>query len=139
MNGGKERRQGLEIDMKTVPIFHTFLTAGAVFMTTTDQSTGETIPNAPQRTYDLGLQYDYKSFKALLQAHYIYWNSDPALQGKYDSFNYDLHLTKIFDLHAGQKFETFFDIHNIFDVDQYSIAVYKTPGTWIEAGVRYSF
>jgi vitamin B12 transporter len=139
VNGGRERREGLEIELKTLPIFHTFLTAGAVFMTTTDQSTGQTVPNAPQRTYDLGLQYDNKSFKALLQGHYIYWNALPAANGKYNSFNYDLHLTKIFDIHNKQTVETFFDIHNMFDVAQYSMAVFKTPGRWIEAGVRYAF
>jgi vitamin B12 transporter len=139
VNMERERRQGLEIEMKTVPIFHTFLTAGAVFINTKDLSTGETLLNTPQRTYDLGLQYNNNSLTALLKAHYIYWNSDPVWEGKYDSFTYDLHLLKILYSHDEQKFEAFFDIHNIFDVDQYRIAIYKTPGRWIEAGVRYAF
>ncbi|HTP04149.1 MAG TPA: TonB-dependent receptor, partial [Nitrospirota bacterium] len=141
VNKGKERRQGLEIDMKTVPLFNTFLTAGAVFMNAKDMSTGETILNAPQRTYDLGLQYNNKpwSLTALLKAHYIYWNSDPVFEGKYDSFTYDLHLLKTLDSHGEQKFEAFFDVHNIFNADQYRIAIYKNPGRWIEGGVRYAF
>jgi len=139
VNMGKERRQGLEIEMKTVPIFHAFLTAGAVFMNTKDLSTGETLLDAPQRTYDLGLQYTNKSFTALLKAHYIYWNSDPVLEGEYDSFTYDLHLLKTLYSQDEQKLEAFFDIHNIFNTDQYRALVYKNPGRWIEAGVRYAF
>ena len=139
VNIGKERRQGLEIDMKTVPLFNISLTAGAVFMNAKDLSTGETILNSPQRTYDLGLQYNDKSFKALLQAHYIDWNADPVFGGEYDSFTYDLHLLKLLSSHGEQKVEAFFDIHNIFNTGQYPIAIYKNPGRWIEAGVRYAF
>ena len=141
VNMGKERREGLEIEMKTVPFFNTSLTAGAVFMNAKDRSTGETILNTPQRTYDLGLQYNNKpwSLTALLQAHYIYWNTDPAFAGEYDSFMYDLHLLKKIYSHDGQLLEAFFDLHNISNTDQNRAAIYKNPGRWIETGLRYAF
>ncbi len=140
VNGEKQRRQGIEIEMKTVPFHHTSLSAGAAFMNTTDLDTGQTILGVPQRTYDLGLQYDdEKSFKALLKGHYIYWNADPSFQGKYDSFIFDLHVMKNLYTHDKQMLEAFMDIHNIFNSSQYPAAFYKNPERWIEAGIRYTF
>ncbi|MDA8424184.1 MAG: TonB-dependent receptor [Nitrospiraceae bacterium] len=139
INEGKERRQGLEAELKTEPVFNTSLSAGATFMSAKDPDTGQTIQNVPQRTYDVGLRYDDNSFKALLNGHYIYWNVNPALNGKYNSMVFDLHITQ--DLHVrGLAVEAFADIHNIFDNSQYFTDVYKTPvRRWVEAGVRYMF
>ncbi|HUL01164.1 MAG TPA: TonB-dependent receptor [Nitrospirota bacterium] len=140
VNVGQERRQGMEIEMKTVPVYHTSLSAGAAFMTATDQLTGQAIPNDAQRTYDIGLQYDdQQSLKARLQGHYVYWNASPSYQGRYDSFIVDLHVIKNLYLNKKQSVEALFDIHNIFDGDQYLINVYNNPGRWLEAGIRYKF
>ena len=140
VNGGRERRQGMEIEMKTAPVYHTSLSAGAAFINTKDLDTGQTIPNVPQRTYDLGLQYDdEKSFKALLKGHYIYWNSDSSFQGKYDSFIFDLHIMKNLYPHDEQMLEGFIDIHNVFNTSQYPASFYKNPERWLEAGIRYMF
>ncbi len=140
VNGEKQRRQGIEIEMKSVPVYHTSLSAGAAYMNTKDLDTGQTIPGVPQRTYDLGLQYDdEKSFKALLKGHYIYWNSDPSFQGKYDSFIFDLHAIKNLYSRDEHALEAFMDIHNIFNSSQYPTAFYKNPERWFEAGIRYMF
>ncbi len=140
VNKGKARKQGMEIEMKTAPVFHTALSAGAAFVSTRDLDTGETIPNIPQRTYDLGLQYDdEKSFKALLKAHYIYWNSDPSAGGKYNSFIVDLHIIRNIYSRYEQMLEAFADVHNIFNASQYPLAEFKNPGRWLEAGIRYRF
>lgn len=142
VNSEKQRRQGIEIEMKTAPVFDTILYAGAAFINTTDRNTGETVKNVPQKTYDLGLQYDdEKSFKALLKGHYVYWNSatPPSYEGKYDSFIFDLHVTKNLFTRHQQVIEVFIDMHNIFNASQYIAAMYKNPEQWLEAGVRYLF
>jgi vitamin B12 transporter len=140
VNAGKQRRQGLEVEMKTTPVYHTALSAGAAFINVRNLETGETVPNIPQRTYDLGLQYDdQKSFKALLTGHYIYWNSDPFFQGSYDSFIFDLNIKKKLFIHNEQMIEAFLDVHNIFNGSQYPVSFYKNPERWFEAGIRYTF
>jgi vitamin B12 transporter len=140
VNSDRQRRQGVEIEMKTAPVYHTLLTAGAAYINAKDLNTGQTVPNVPQKTYDLGLQYDdEKSFKALLKGHYIYWNSPSFYQGKYDSFIFDLHIVKNLYSRSDQKLEAFMDIHNIFNDSQYAINFYKNPGRWVEAGIRYTF
>ncbi len=139
-NSGQERIQGMELEMKTLPVYHTSLSAGAAFMTAKDQLTGQAIPNDPQRTYDIGLQYDVEqSLKVRLQGHYIYWNASPSNQGEYDSFIVDLHVIKNLYLNKDQSVEALFDIHNIFDSNQYLFNVYNNPGRWLEAGIRYKF
>jgi vitamin B12 transporter len=140
VNAGKQRRQGLEVEMKTTPVYHTSLSAGAAFINVKDLNTGETVPNIPQRTYDLGIQYDdEKSFKALLKGHSIYWNSDPSFQGRYDSFIFDLNIMKKLFNRQEQTVEAFIEVHNILNSSQYAASFYKNPERWFEAGIRYLF
>jgi hypothetical protein len=120
-------------------MYYTSVVVGAAFMNAKDLDTGETIPNIPQRTYDIGLQFDDNSFKTLLKGHYIYWNTDPAFNGKYDSFIVDLHVTKELHAHHGQALEAYFDVHNVLNGSQYPMDVYKNPKRWFEAGIRYAF
>ena len=130
----------MEVEIKTAPFHHISLSSGAAFINTKDLDTGETVPNIPQRTYDLGLHYDdEKSFKALLMGHAIYWNSFPSFQGKYNSFIFDLHVTKIIYTRGEHALEAFGDIHNIFNGSQYPLAIYVNPERWLEAGIRYMF
>ncbi len=94
VNEGKARRQGLEIELRSKPVHLTFLSAGAAFMNTRDAETGRTVPNTPQRTYDLGLHYDDATLKMLVTGHYIYWNSDAFNEGKYKAMIVDVHAAK---------------------------------------------
>ncbi len=140
VNSEKQRRQGMEIELKTAPAYHTSLSAGAAFINTKDLNTGGTVPNVPQRTYDLGLQYDdEKALKVLLKGHYIYWNSDPFFMGKYNAFITDLHVMNDFYTHDDQVLAIFVDIHNIFNGSQYFAEAYQNPERWVEAGIRYTF
>jgi vitamin B12 transporter len=139
VNKGKERRQGMEVEIKSLPMYYTSVVVGAAFMNAKDLDTGETIPNIPQRTYDLGLQFEDNSFKALLKGHYIFWNAEPAFNGKYDSLIADLHITKELYVQQEQALEVYLDVRNIFNGSQYPIDVYKNPKRWFEAGIRYAF
>ncbi|HYA87119.1 MAG TPA: TonB-dependent receptor, partial [Nitrospirota bacterium] len=138
VNEGKEQRQGLEAELKTEPLFHTSLYAGAAFMNAKDPSTGQTIQDVPQRTYDVGLRFDDNSLRALISGHSIDWNSEPGFNGKYSSFIFDFHIAKNLRV-CNLAVEAFADIHNIFSDSQYAIDTYKNPGRWVEAGVRYLF
>ncbi len=139
VNGGRQRREGLEAEIRTAPVYHTSLSAGAEFINAKDRDTGETVKSVPQRTYDIGLTYDDGSFKALAKGHYIYWNTDPVLGGVYDDFIVDLHAAKILYAGSKQSVEVFADVHNLFNGEQYGFGFYKNPGRWFEAGMRYSF
>jgi vitamin B12 transporter len=144
VNSEKQERQGMEIEMKTAPVHSTSISVGASFIRVRDLNTGETVPDNPQRTYDVGLQYDdQKYFKALLKGHYIYWNTapspDPSFQGKYNSFIFDLYTARHIYSHDERVVEAFFDVHNIFNSSQYPLAIFKNPQRWIEAGIRYMF
>ncbi len=139
LNTGRERREGLEVELRTASVYHTTLNAGASFISAKDRDTGETIKSVAQRTYDIGLQYDGDSFKALVKGHYIYWNTDKFFEGKYDAFIVDAHVMKALYTRNDHSLEAFADVHNIFNDEQYPAAIYKNPGRWFEAGVRYVF
>ncbi len=139
LNTGRERREGLEVELRTAPVYHTTLNAGASFISATDRDTGQTIKSVAQRTYDIGLQYDGDSFKALVKGHYIYWNTDKFFEGKYDDFIVDAHIMKTLYTRNEHSLEAFADVHNLFDDEQYPAGIYKNPGRWFEAGVRYVF
>jgi vitamin B12 transporter len=139
VNSGRERREGLEVELRTAPVYHTTLNAGASFISAKDRDTGKTIKSVAQRTYDIGLQYDDGSFKALVKGHYIYWNTDDFFKGKYDDFIVDAHIMKTLYTRNDHSMEAFADVHNLFDDEQYPFGIYKNPGRWFEAGVRYVF
>jgi vitamin B12 transporter len=126
--------------MKTAPVYGASLSVGTAFIDAEDMGTGQTIPNIPRRTYDIGLQYDdEKSFKALLKGHYVDWNSAPSFEGKFGSFIFDLHVVKNLYTYDDQMLDVFADIHNIFNGSQYPISIFANPERWIEAGIRYVF
>jgi len=142
VNKGKQRRQGFEIEAKTIPVYNTSLFGGFAFIDAKDRDTRERLLNVPRYTYDIGIQYnDNKSFKALLKGHYIWWNADPSLNGKYSAFIWDLNLIKKVYVYTDNKktVEIFLTAHNIFNGSQYSIDVFKNPRRWIEGGMRFKF
>jgi vitamin B12 transporter len=143
VNKGRQRRQGFEVEVKTVPVYHFSVSAGAEIIDAKDLDTGERLPEIPTRVYDLGLHYnDEQTFKALLQGRYIDWNVHapiPELQGDYGSFVFDLSMIKKIHERKNTSLEAFANVHNIFDGKQYPLAVYKNPERWYEGGLRYKF
>jgi len=140
VNKGKQRRQGFEIEAKTIPVYNTSLFGGFAFIDAKDRDTGERLLNVPRYTYDIGIQYnDNKSFRALLKGHYIWWNADPSFNGEYSSFIWDLNLIKKVYTTDRKTVELFLTAHNIFNGSQYVIDLFKNPRRWIEAGARLKF
>lgn len=140
VNGGRQRRQGIEAEAKTAPIYNLSLSAGAEYIDAKDLDTGMRLPTVPTHVYDLGLRYDdEQSFKALLHGRYINWNSRPDFNGKYGSVIYDINMIKKIYRHKDASLEAFVNAHNLFNGSQYYIDAFKNPGRWYEGGIRYKF
>lgn len=140
VNEGKQRRQGLELEIRTASFYNTSLSAGFVFVDATDRKTGRVLKEIPRYTYDIGLTYNNaKSFSALLRGHYIWWNADSGDQGEYNGFVWDLNLRKKVYSGPSMGAELFVTGHNIFNGSQYVIGSFGNPSRWIEGGLKVNF
>ncbi len=140
VNRDKLRRQGIELEMKTLSVYNMTLQAGATFIETENSDTGDEIRDSPKSTYIMGLQYDdKKSFRALLQGRYTWWNMESWHLAKYSSMIVDLNMIKTVYQGKGNKVDLFLTGHNIFNGSQYFDSWYKNASRWVEAGLRYRF
>lgn len=140
VNAVRQRRQGFEVSIKTTPIYNLSLSAGTTVIYTKDLDTGEGLKGVPTNTYDVALKYDdKKSFKALLQGHYIWWNMDDSNNAKYNAVIWDLNMIKKLRTEGKSTWDIFFKAHNLFNGSQYWQGFYKNARRWIEAGVRLNF
>ena len=139
-NGGKIRHQGVEAEIKTMPIYHTSLFAGAALIDSKDLIADSTLTDSPRYTFDAGLKYDDgNSFKAILQGHYVWWNEPAGSEAEYNAMIFDMSVTKIVFKHKDQLCDLFLTAHNIFDGTQDVRNYYPNAGRWLEGGVRYKF
>lgn len=137
VNQGKQRREGFEFELKTVPVYNVSLSAGVAFTDATDRDTGEVVQDIPRYTYDVGIHYnDNKSLRVLLKGHYIWWNAEPTFNSSYNSMIWDFSLTKKVLSSGKRNAEIFFIAHNVFNGSQYLLDVFKNPRRWVEAGLR---
>jgi len=140
LNAGKQCRQGVEAELRTIPLFHTSLLAGYSFIDATDRETHQVIKNVPRYTYDLGIDYNDKdTLRGALRGHYIWWNASPDANAKYTAMIWDLNLAKKFFERDSRAVEAFFTAHNIFNGAQYSEGVFPNPCRWFEGGLRFKF
>ena len=140
VNGGKQQREGVEVELKTIPMYNLSLTGGFTFVNAKDKMTGEIVKNVPRYTYDIGIQYDdSRILKALLKGRYVDWNASPDSGGKYDALICDLNLSKEITLSDTITAEVFFTAHNLFNGAQYAFYLYQNPRRWFEGGLRFSF
>lgn len=142
INQGKQLRQGVEVEVKSMPVFNTSVTFGYDFVDATDRDTGETVPGVARNTFDVGLEYnDRKSMRATLKGHYIQWHGEPADNGSYRAMVWDLNLAKkLFESSDNRRsVETFFTAHNLFNGAQYPAYPFRNPQRWFEGGVRFYF
>lgn len=140
VNKGKQRRQGVETEVRTMPVFNTSLLAGYALIDATDRATGQEITGVAKYTIDVGVQYDdRKSFQGTLKGHYIRWQQNPLDNGRFNAMVWDLNLAK--KVYSGEKNSAvlFFTAHNIFNSAQYPVSPFRNPGRWFEGGVRFNF
>jgi vitamin B12 transporter len=137
VNKARVRRQGVEAELRTLPVYNFTISAAASYISTKDRDSDETVLGNPEYTYEIGLQYnDNKSFRALLKGHYIWWNSPGDNGAKYSSFIFDVNAIKTLCKSSRYTAEAFLTVHNLFDGSQYWLVNYRNSGRWIEAGLR---
>jgi vitamin B12 transporter len=139
-NAGKQRRQGIEAEMKTFAWYNFWLSAGAIFVDARDVQTDQVIKGIPRYTYDVALNYDdKKSIKASIHGRYVWWNADADCYARYSSFIFDISAAKRIYTSSKHSFEIFAMGHNLFNGRQYKYDNYMNPRRWAEIGVRYKF
>lgn len=140
VNKSRVRRQGAEVEVRTLPFYNFTLKAAASYIHTEDLETGETVQNNPSYTYNVGLQYDdKKTFRALLSGYHVWWNATPDMNAKYNAVIVDLNLTKKLYKKETTSVEAFMTGHNLFNGSSYWLEYYKNANRWVEAGIRVKF
>ena len=130
----------MEAELKTAPLFHTALTAGAEYISAKDTDTGLRLLNIPKSIYDLGLLFDNEqSVRASLKGRYIDWNADPTYQGNYGNVIFDVNAEVVISRTRGGSMDVFGTVHNISNRSQYLTSLYTNTARWVEAGLRYKF
>jgi len=136
----RQLKQGFEIEAKTVPVLHTSLSAGYVFIDATSGGSGEQIFNIPRHSVNIALNYSIdQTFRASLVGRYIDWNASPADNGKYGSLVWDLHLNKRLCFGDYHGAEVFFSAHNLLNGNLYQADLFRNPTRWFDGGLRFSF
>ncbi len=140
VNAGGQRRQGVEVEFRTVPVYHSTIFGGAIFVDPRDLDSDEELKRCSKYTYNIGLKYDdEKSFKALLTGRYLWWNAESDDDGKYGSFVFDLNAVRNIYKNGTTSLEAFLTARNILNGSQYWADIYKNPGRWVEGGIRLKF
>ncbi len=136
-NKGNKKRQGVEIEIETLPFHNLSLLGGFAYVDADPPSeNGE----EKRYTYNIGIKYDDKdSFKAQLFGHHEWWDIDSSMGGKYNDFIWDLNLSKTVFSKDKIRTELFLTAHNIFNASQYDVGDAKNPERWMEAGLRFKF
>jgi vitamin B12 transporter len=137
INYGDIRRQGLELEAETVPVYNLSLLAGFAYV---DLKPSNEAGSDEIYSYNIGFRYDdKKSFRAQLFGHYVWWDLEAFAQATYDDFIWDLNLNKKIWSKEKAATEVFLTAHNIFSGSQYTYGDSKNPARWVEAGIRLSF
>jgi vitamin B12 transporter len=140
VNASRQRRQGVDVELRTKPVYDVTLAGSVCFQEVEDLDTAEDVPDLPTAIYDVSLKYDdQKSFRALLKGRYLRWDLIESHNGDMSGFLVDLDLAKKFAVGAGISLEAFVSVHNLLNEAQYPSATYPNPDRWFEGGVRVSF
>ncbi|MGC2062609.1 MAG: TonB-dependent receptor, partial [Thermodesulfovibrionales bacterium] len=136
VNKGDIERQGVEIEADTVPFYNVSLRAGFAYVKIKPSFRDSLVNYA----YNIGIRYDdRKSLMAQLFGHYVWWNADGALNGKYNAFIWDLNIRKKICSTEKTDTELFMTAHNLFNSSQYANGDMRNPRRWVEAGMRFRF
>jgi vitamin B12 transporter len=140
VNAGRQRRQGVEAEIRTIPFFNVSLMTGYSFIDATDRDSGQRIKGVPRQTWDLGIDYANSDIlHGSLRGHYIWWNVEAANNARYKAMIWDLNLSKSFLERGETSLEAFFTAHNLFNGSQYMDGLFPNPRRWFEGGLRCKF
>ncbi|MBF0566029.1 MAG: TonB-dependent receptor [Nitrospirae bacterium] len=139
VNQAKQRRQGLELEMETVPLYNMSFNSGYSFVDAKDLLTEARLIDIGRHTIDIGVRYRKSGLMALLQGHYIIWDNVPSYYPNNDKpFIFNLNIIKRLYQSKNINTEAFFTAHNIFNGSQ-NLTDSKNPRRWMEGGVRFNF
>lgn len=140
VNYGKQRRQGVEVELKTMPVFHTSLSAGYALVDATDRLTGASVPDIPRYTWGVGIHYDCREyFRAALKGQYSRWDRSSYDNTSSSAMVWDFYLGKRFSISDQREVEIFLSARNLFNTGQFLTDLYRNPGRWFEGGLRFRF
>jgi vitamin B12 transporter len=137
----KKLKQGVEVEVKTLPIFNTSISAGYTFIDISNRDTGEILKDRPRNLVKLGLHYndDRHSFRGTLLGRYVDWNATTDSNARYSAVIWDLNLAKKVFTVNHTALELFFNAHNLFNGAQYPDGTFKNARRWVESGIRFNF
>ncbi len=144
VNGdGEAKRTGAEVELETMPVYNVSLKTGLSYVRK-ELAPEENFPDTVNVTniYDCNVIVRYddaKSLSAQLSGNYTWW--DFPWEAKYNTFIWDLSLSK--KIYSGDKIRSdiFLTVHNIFN-GTYSLDMamaYDNPRRWLEAGASLKF
>lgn len=139
-NQGNQRRQGIEVEVKTIPVFNSVLSTGYMFIDARDRKTGKQVKNIPRHTVDVAINYDdRKLLRGGLVGRYTQWNAKANFNSRDSAMLWDLTGgVRIFS-NKEMAGEMFFVAHNVFNGSQYLTDLNKNPNRWFEGGIRVNF
>lgn len=139
-NRDKQRRQGVEVEVKTIPFWYTTLGAGYTFIDSTDRNTHQRIPSSARQSVNAVIQFDdLKNTRANLVGRYIWWNAPDFTHGNYASVIWDMNVARKIYNNERLSVELFLAARNLFNGSQYVDDTLKNPGRWFEGGIRFDF
>ncbi len=140
-NINKQRRQGFEVEVETIPISNTVISTGVGLVNAKNLTTGDPVQEASGYTIDVAAKYDDKgTVKMLLNGHFIKWyDVVEDVKGTFNSFVFDFNASKLIYKSGTTKIELFLTGHNILNNSQYAYDIYKNPGRWVEGGMRFRY
>jgi vitamin B12 transporter len=133
-------KQGAELEVRTLPLWDTSLSAGYTFIDARDADTGGSVDGVPHHAVEVGIKYQTAgNFRALLTGRYTDWKLSNSPEGKDGDFIWDLHLAQRFPYGNYGSLDIFASVRNLLNGRQYLSNSYPNARTWAEAGVRCSF
>ncbi|QXE85488.1 TonB-dependent receptor plug domain-containing protein [Geomonas nitrogeniifigens] len=143
LHKGKERRHGVDLELRTSPWHGLSLTGAYTFTDARNRSTGEELEGdlaGPRHAVKGSLSYDNPDagLTCVLTANYSNWNlTVPGARAE----------ATLWDLHLNQKLlparenspELFFSLRNIFDTKFYEYDFRPAAPRWFEVGGRFRF
>ena len=134
-------RQGLEIDLRTVPLHGFSLNCGYTLADVRDKDSRTRAQVIPGDLVKLAVIYDNPSWglHGIVNGNYVWWSSPPERMPEDRNFLWNLHLTQ--KLLPGNELspELFLSAYNLFNSAQYGMYQYPNAGRWLEGGVKCKF
>jgi len=142
-----QRRQGFEVEARTIPVFDVSLTGGYTYLYAKNTDTGERLQTdnnqtVPPHVVKLALNYDKSDLglRGTLTGNYVIWNSADGYPSASTGMIWDLHLNWKLRPKSELSPELYFSGHNLLNGAQTTDPmVYKNAGRWFDGGMRVSF